>query len=224
MRRACALWLSVLVAVSGCASYTPSSMTVPKAGAMPAWRTEGPLSAGADAYVQKDRQKAVFDGELTAEGVLPIQVFVRNEGSRQLLVRPSTMTLALPDGSQLGPVGASAVAAKMESSGGVIGWTIGFGLIGFLAASSAEDKARAGRRADYRSKELQDLTLAKDDSAHGFVYFIPPPGISPFSEAVLMLRFVDAEDLTSTVIRLPLSGLEFKPPAKPEEAKRDRCR
>lgn len=213
------LWLSVLLAVSGCASYTPSSIPVPKTGAVPSWQIEGSIGVGADPYVQVDRQKAVFDGDLASQGVLPIQVLVRNEGSRRYLLRGATMMLTLPDGSQLSPVGATAVAAKMEGGGGVIGWTIAFGLIGFLAASSAEDQARAARLADYRSKEFQDVTLGKDESAHGFVYFIPPPGTTPFTEAVLNVRIVDTEEFKSFVVRLPLHELGFKGvPTSAEEA------
>ena len=210
MQRILALGLSVVLLLTGCASYTPSSMPVPKAGGMPVERTEGDVAVGADPYVEEDRQKVVFDGALTDEGVLPVLVHVRNEGRRRLLVRPSTMTLTFRDGSQVSPVGATAVAAKIESSAGVIGWTIAFGLIGFLAASSAEDKARAARLADYRSKELQDVTLAKGEATHGFVYFIPPPGTPSFTEAVLTVKLVDAEDFTGIVVRLPLSELAVK--------------
>src|SRR3990170_2939209 len=214
MQRILALGLSVVLLLTGCASYTPSSMPVPKAGGMPVERTEGDVAVGADPYVEEDRQKVVFDGALTDEGVLPVLVHVRNEGRRRLLVRPSTMTLTFRDGSQVSPVGATAVAAKIESSAGVIGWTIAFGLIGFLAASSAEDKARAARLADYRSKELQDVTLAKVEATHGFVYFIPPPGTPSFTEAVLTVKLVDAEDFTGIVVRLPLmerAGGQGKP-------------
>jgi hypothetical protein len=185
---------------------------------MPVRQSMGPVTVGADPYVQKDRQKAVFDGVLTDEGVLPIQVFLLNEGDRRFLVRASTITLTFPDGTQIGPAGATAAAAKMESTGGVIGWTIGFGLVGYLAASSAEDKARAARLADYKSKELQDAMLGKDGSAHGFIYFVPPSGTAPFTEATLTVQFMDNEDFTSLAVRLPLTGLHFKAvPANQEE-------
>ncbi|MFQ5520114.1 MAG: hypothetical protein ACE5FK_01850 [Candidatus Methylomirabilia bacterium] len=218
MRRASAVCLSVLIGFTGCASYTPSSAPIPKAEAMPVWTTEGTVALGADPYVQPDRQTAVFDADLNGAGVLPIQVLLRNEGTRQRLIRPSNMSLVLPVGSEISSAGASAVAAKLESTGGVVGASIAFGLIGFLVASSAEDKARAARLADYRGKELQDVTLKKDESAHGFVYFIPPPGTPAFDDATLTVRFVDVEEATSFVVRLRLSGLGFKEtPAKAEE-------
>ena len=82
---------------------------------------------------------------------------------------------------------------------------------------SATDKARADRQSDYRSKELQDVFLGKDESAHGFVYFVPPAGTQAFTQATLRVRFVDAEEATSILVQLPLSGLGFKgAPAKAE--------
>lgn len=218
MRQLLVVWMSVLVAFSGCASHTPSSMPVPKAGAMLAWRTEGSVAIGADPYVEKDRQKAIFDGDLAAAGVLPILVLIRNEGSRVRFVRASTITLTLPDGGELGPVGTTAVVAKMESAAGVIGSTIAFGIIGALVAGGAQDKARASRLADYQSKQLQTVKLRKGESTHGFVYFIPPPGTAFFTEATLAVKVVDVEDFASFAVRLPLSGLDFKEvPVEPEQ-------
>jgi len=210
MRRILSVGLSILVALSGCASYTPSSAPIPKAGSMPGWVTEGAVAIGADPHVQADRQKAVFDADLGEAGVLPVQVLVQNRGDRGLLVRRSDIALVLPDARMLSPAGASAVAAKLESIGGVVGASIAFGMIGFLAASSAEDKARAARQTDFRSKELQDVTLGKEESVHGFVFFIPPQGTPAFDEATLTVRVVDVEDGSSVVVRLPLRGLGSK--------------
>ncbi len=120
------------------------------------------------------------------------------------------MVLALPDGTQLTTASASAAAAKLESSGGVIAAGLAFGVVGVLVAGSAADKARAARLEDYRRKEFQDVNLRKDESAYGFVYFMPPTGIPAFTEALLVVRVVDFEEGTSFVVRLPVNGLRFK--------------
>ena len=150
MKRAVILLLSLAVLSLGCASYTSTSAPIPKAGSMPASQTEGYLEVGADPYTQLDRQRTVFGKDLNAAGILPIQVFVLNKGKDRLLIRPSDMGLAFPDGTQISPAGASATSAKMESIAGVIGAGIAFGIIGVLVASNAEDKARAARLEDYR--------------------------------------------------------------------------
>lgn len=217
-RRALALVLATSLALSGCASYTGGAALAPKQEAMPAWASAGVLGAGADPYVTKERVKSVFDGDLIEEGVLPIHVLVRNDGERRILVRSSDMTLALSSGNQIGSAGATAVAARFEQGvGDVIGWGIAFGVIGILAASANKDKVRSARLADYRSKELAEVSLGQGESAHGFVFFIPPQGTTDFSEAALTIHFVDIKDGSREVVRLPLRNLEFKgTKAKPE--------
>lgn len=210
MRRALSVTLAALLAVGGCASYTPTSAPVPDPAAMAARGEAGDMSVAADPWVDRERQKAVFDADFHDKRVLAIHVHVKNAAARRLLVRKSDMTLLLPGGRQLAPASASAVAAKLESSGEVIGWTVAFGIIGFLAASSADDKARAARLQDYRQKELQDATLGQGAAAHGFVYFIPPRGTAPFEQGTLAVRVVDLEDLKSAVVELPLARLGYR--------------
>lgn len=218
MRRLLVLLLSSLIPITGCASYSATSAPIPKGADMLVWQSQDGVAVGADPYVAVEEQEAVFDVNLMAEGVMAVQVLVQNDTDRRILVRRSDMVLLLPDGTQLSPAGATQTASRLESSGGVIGATVAFGLIGFLVASSAEDKAREARQSDYRSKEFNDATLGKGESAHGFVYFIPPPGIPAFNEATLKVRCVDTDEGTSTAILLALSGLGFEEvPARTEE-------
>lgn len=212
MKPACICLSIILVAISGCAHYSSTSAPIPVVGSMPVCQTEGALEVGADPYIQPDRQKTVFGCDLNAVGILPIQVYVQNKGKDRLLIRPSDMVLEFPDGTQISPVGASAAAAKMESIGRVVGASLAFGLIGMLAASKAEDKARADRLEDYRRKELQEAKLGKGDSAHGFLYFSPAQGTQALSSGVLLIRAVNVDDGSSFVARVPLTGLT--PPQK----------
>jgi hypothetical protein len=81
---------------------------------------------------------------------------------------------------------------------------------GALAASSAEEKARTARTADYKEKAFRDATLGEGESAHGFVFFIPPRGIEAFDEAKLRVRFVDFDEATSEFVDVPLAGLGYE--------------
>jgi hypothetical protein len=140
---------------------------------------------------------------------MPVQVFVQNLGDRPLLVRPSDLRLALPDGSQISPAGVSAVVSKLQKDEHHF-WAFLFGgLLGHAAAVNASDKATAELVADYRSKELQELLLNKEESGHGFVYFIPETGAPAITDAILRVRFVDAQEATSSVIELELTGPRF---------------
>ncbi len=213
MRRIIAGALAVLMSVSGCASYTPTSAPLAKgAGAMPACSTEGPLTMGADPFVKPERQKETFGGNVGAAGVLPIQVFFQYNGEKRVFLRPSEMVLVLPDGSQLSPASSSAAAARMESVGGVVVAAIGFGLVGALVASSVEEKARAARHEDYRRKELRETSLGKGDSVSGFVYFIPPATVGPFNTATLKTQSFDMEDASCTNLEVTLKDLKYDPP------------
>lgn len=219
MRRALALLLCVSTPLTGCASYTTTTLAVPGAAEMRAQKAEADVLVGADPYVEPERQKAIFDAPLGEEGVIPVRLLVRNDGTRRLLVRPSSMTLALGDGARIPSAGATAAAARLDQGvGEVIGWGIAFGVIGMMAASANKDSVRAARLQDYRSKEMPEVSLAKGESAHGFVFFIPPRGSGPIDEATLGIRFVDIAEGTSFDVRLPLSGLGFKGlPAQTEE-------
>jgi hypothetical protein len=183
---------------------------------MPGWVTEGAVAVGADPYVQAERQKEVFDGDLSGAGILPVQVLFENRGDRRLLVRRSDILLELPDGTRLSPVGAMAAAARLDSYAGIgaAGFanvlTLGLAAPIYHVATLSEQRAREARLADFTQKELQDVTLEKDGSLHGFVFFIPPQGTPAFNEASLEVRIVDVEVGSTIVLRLPLMGLGFK--------------
>jgi hypothetical protein len=208
------LGLAMAVAFSGCATYHPTAAPVPRSGDMPQRQEVANAVVSADPYTQPERLRATFDGDLIAAGVLPIQVFVENLGAKRLLVRPSDAVLELSDGGQTSPVGALAAASKMEGSGKVIAATVGFGLLGFLAATSAEDKARAARREDFRRKEFPEKRLEKGDSAYGFLYFMPPPGTMDLSSAKLAIRLVELEDGKTSVVKVPLTGSTLPAPIR----------
>jgi hypothetical protein len=205
MKRRDILWLVLVVAISGCASYRPTAAPIPQPGAMPHRQEVANAVVSADPYTQPERVKATFGGDLIASGVLPIQVNVENLGAKRLLVRPSDAVLELSDGRQIAPAGAFAAASRMERSGRVVAATVGFGLLGYLAASGAEDKARAARQEDFRRKEFPEKRLERGESAHGFLYFLTPPGMN-LSSAALLMRLVDVEGGKSSVVKVPLSG------------------
>ncbi len=206
-RATVALGLSALLLLEGCASYTPTKVELLKPEAMPLWVREGVVAVGADPYIQTERQKVAFDGDMGDQGILPVQVFVLNEGQRRLLVRSSDMILLFPDGRQVASAGATAVAARFDQGvGDVIGWGIGFGVIGMLAASAHKDSVRTARLNDYRSKELSEAFLDPGKSAHGFVFFMPSGGPLTTLDGVLVVQFVDAEDASRQAVRVPLRG------------------
>ena len=195
--------------LTACASYTPSSAPVPEP-TLTEWAVQGTLAVAVDPYADAERQKAFFDTDLNDADVIAIQVVAENRGSKAMLVRPSDIILELPDGKKFSPSGVTTVVNKVGESGSVVGAAIAFGIIGMIAASSAEEKARTARTADYKGKAFKEITLGPNESAHGFVFFIPPRGTESFDEAKLQVRFVDFDAATSEIVEAPLTGLKYE--------------
>ncbi|HEU5319965.1 MAG TPA: hypothetical protein VFX28_04135, partial [Methylomirabilota bacterium] len=59
--RAMAYLAITLAALAGCASYTPRATPAPIAGGLPLAARQGDVEVAADPYVDRERQKAVFD-------------------------------------------------------------------------------------------------------------------------------------------------------------------
>lgn len=199
------LWL-LGFALGACASYTPSSAPIAEPSV---WTVKGDYAVAVDPFVETDRQLATFDADLNEADVIAIQVVADNRSRQRVLVRRSDMALAVPVGGKFAPSGITSVVNKVGESGSVVGATIAFGIIGAIAASSAEDDARTARTADYKEKAFKDATLEPGDSARGFVFFIPPRGTEPFDDAKLHVRFIDFDTATSEIVEVPLSGLDY---------------
>lgn len=218
MRHNMVFILVVAAVLPVCASCSPASMGAPAGLSMPICRIEGVLTVGVDPYAQPRRQKNSFGADLSSVGVLPVQVMVKNDGERKVLVRPSDMLLVLPDGSRINPVEASAAAVRVDT-----------GTRGAAVASQADPakapvsgdtatRAQAARIEDFKRKELQESRLDVGQSARGFVYFIPPAVVEVLEDAVLVVQFVDTEDACSQAVEVPLGRIELR--GGPEAAKR----
>ena len=200
----------IAVLAQGCASYEPSSAAVRQKSEFTFVENEG-VFAGADPYVDPAEQEDLFDADLDKADVIAVHVFVENGLAEPVLVRPSDMKLTLTDGRAIAPSSASKTATKVGEEGSVVGATIAFGIIGLLAASSAEDEARTARTDDYESRLFQTATLRAGETADGIVFFLPPKSWPAFGSAELSVRFIVPESGRSRVVAVPLEGLSFEP-------------
>ena len=207
MRRAFTLALILAFLSASCASYTPQSVARPTVSSTVASREEQGFLVGVTPYVEAEKSKQIFDADLKQAWILALQVMVSNNGPRRLAVRKSDFILRLPAGKEYLPAPATSVATRLESHAGVIGWTIAFGLIGLLVASSQQDKADSARRADFLSKEFQDTTLAPHESAHGFLFFLIPDDVRELKDTALVARGLIVADATGVTVVVPLGNL-----------------
>ena len=204
--------LALLLLGSGCASYEPTATAMPSPTVQQEdWHVQNGMAVAAYPIVEEPQQQQMFDANLNDTGVIPIQVVIENRTERVKWVRPVDMVMTLPDKRTFGPTAVDSVAARVDEDGSIAGSYLAFGIIGYVVASNAENSAKQARTADYEAKSLRSSKLSQDQSSHGFVFFIPPPGTGELDEATLSVFFVDDQEAASERIDVPLTGLKFKP-------------
>lgn len=193
---------------SGCVktATTASVAPVTNVGALPAYKTQSELAVGADPYYS-NRQRPVFGRDMSQEGILPILVYLQNKGAQPLTVSPSNISLVFQDGQVMRPTDPFTAAEKWGiKPGRYVAAGAGLGLAGVLSAKAAHEEDRAKLRQEYQQKGLKEVTLAKGESAQGFVYFYMPQGLQRATSASLVVPFLPAKGRGGEV-RVPLGGM-----------------
>ena len=207
MRRFLIMTLILLYFTVSCASYTAKSVAIPAIESAAVSREEQGLRVGVNPYVEAEKSKKIFDADLKQARILALEVLVSNNGLRRLAVRKGDFILRLPAGKEYTPARAADVTTRLESFGGVVGWTIAFGLVGLLASSIAKNSADTARRADFGSKEFQDATLFSGEAAHGFLFYLIPDDVRELRNASLVARAIDDVDTARISVEIPLGDL-----------------
>jgi hypothetical protein len=207
MRRIMTVTLILAYFTVSCASYTAKSLATPAIESSAASREEQGLRVGVNPYVEAEKTKQIFDADLKQALVLALEVLVSNNGPRRLTVRKSDFILRLPAGREVAPARAEEVAARLESFGGVVGWTIAFGLVGLLASSMAKNNADTARRADFGGKEFHDATVFSGEAAHGFLFFLIPDDVRDLKNASLVVKGTDDVNAARISVEIPLGDL-----------------
>ncbi len=115
----------MLAIASACGSSQPrldaaaggeaSAIAASEPTAGPSAATEGGVTVVADPYVQLERQRRVFDVELTPLGVLPVQLTLENRGNLPLVLHSLDLRLSLPGGERLSPADPSVVVVRLPA-------------------------------------------------------------------------------------------------------------
>lgn len=207
MRRLLVGTLVLAYLTTACASYTAKSLAIPAIESASVSREERSLRVGVNPYVEAEKSKQLFDANLKEARILALEVLVRNNGQRRLAVRKSDFILRLPVGKEYTPAHAADVTTRLESIGGVVGWTIAFGLVGLVASSMAKNSADTARRADFGSKEFRDATLFPGEAAHGFLFYLIPDDVRDLKNPSLVARAIDDADAARISVEVPLGDL-----------------
>jgi hypothetical protein len=188
MARSLLKQLSLALIAISCASYTPQPATLLRIQSATIFAQQRGFAVGVSPYLDPSRNRDIFQADLKQTGILPLQVVVRNSSEQIISVRKNDFLLRLADGNEFSPTSPDIIASRLESSAGVIGWTLAFGLVGFLGSSTQQGEADNARRADLRNKELQDCTLSPQESAQGFLFFLVPGNVTEIQQATLSAK------------------------------------
>ena len=223
-----------LTAILGsCTTYTAKETPAARPESMAFMQTEGAVVVGVDPYVRADRSEAVFDADLMAVAVIPLQVVVRNLGEHPVPIQVRNFRLVLPGQEVTGPRPAAEVAALIvQGNGAASGASTGIGILGGLGgaigniaakavggavAGGMDDSAQgavAARRADYMRKELKDVVLGQGEATRGFLFFRVPDGMPAFDQATLVLD-LPADGAKVGSVRVTVKGLGYRAAAEP---------
>lgn len=202
--------ISALFLISACASYEPASMVAPKLDKASSGEVvKDGHAVFAKALGTTEEQEVYFDADFNEAGIIAIQVLAENRSERPARVRPKDFVLITPDGQSLSPVTSDSVVYSVGEDGSVVGATLAFGLIGWMAANQAEESSRNARLIDYQSKTFSEQVLYQGQSEHGFVFFVPPENTAPFTTAELTVTFVEDESATASAVRVPIANINY---------------
>jgi hypothetical protein len=236
MKRSVLAWCLFLLFLTACSAcgvpYVAKPAPMPQLEVMPWSHTERGVAVGTDPYVQVGRLKQIFGHDLAIYEIIPLQILVKNMGGRRLWLQRSAIHLERPDGLEIAPLRATAVAkmalppAPYTPGEVVISTLLNMPVLVVLnevTAGSSETLSRIAGKADqlpnpdgltdYWRKELKDAILDSGESVQGFVYYPWPRTAPVFEEATLVMPLIELEGATRLVIRLRLRGLQIRRPA-----------
>jgi hypothetical protein len=210
---------------SGCAKTTSTASVAPitNVGASPAQKTQSELRVGAEPYYA-DRQKSTFDQDMSQKGILPVMVFLQNTGGQPFKVTPTLISLEFQDGREVkansipagllpAPAPAPALPPPETTGAKIARGAAVIGAIALLIILPRISTPRSGLEIQeeklqkkLQETELREVTLAKGESAQGFVFFYIPQGVQQSVGAHLIVPFLPAQGRSGKV-RVPLGGM-----------------
>lgn len=185
------------LALTGCASYSASMLTtLPVEEARPLHQNSNVL-VSCKIFSQQD-SRTYLGRDLIAEGYIPVQMTIRNNGSDPMYLNPANFNFVVP------PVSEVANKVHTSTTARVMGWGIP-GLIIFPLLIPAvydgikSNEANAALDADYLDKAIKEQTIQPHSSFNGIV-FIPREQAGKSVEVYLV------NQRTSEKVLCPLIG------------------
>lgn len=189
----------VAAVMAGCASYEHKPVNYQAAQSGGHSVTVGGVTVAGEAFETKGETVGAFDEDLTEEGIVPVQVLVRNETSGNILIQRDTVQLVDATGQVHWPVPAIVVAEAVEDNAMAYA-LLGFGIFSYASAQEANKE----RTADYQAKEIDEAKIVAPGAEHGaFVYFKLPKGVDPNSGRLkLQVQHVGSNQVSDVELEL----------------------
>jgi hypothetical protein len=136
-------------------------------------------------------------------------VYLQNNGEQPLKVVPSTISLKLQEGGEAKPSAlptemlpppppsdtTGAKAGRVVATSAAVAGALLFPMPALLILAYQTDKERNTPKLqkEYQNKELREVTLAKGETAQGFIYFYVPQGVQRTVGAELIVPYLPAK-------------------------------
>lgn len=212
-----AIVTGVALALTGCATYTPSMAKLDASGAGASRQSAQGVTVFVDEHISKSKSEKAFDTDLRDDGVVALLVTVQNRGVQAFEIK--TMDVVLRDGigtlKLLGPEEA-AERAKKSATARAIGWSLIVPIIGIPIAATASvmhtNKVNRQMREDFTAKYLSSATVDPGKDSTGYLFFEAEKARSDFNALALEVKGNFAGSVEAVAVITSIAPVSVKPP------------
>lgn len=159
--------LAGAISLSGCASYTSQHVEQNDISSYVSKVTVAGVVMAADGIDSAAKTKSIFTVDTGEKDFVPVEVIIKNNSDRNLLVESSNITLTDSAGNTKSPVKSDVVADNFEHNKLAEAF-FGFGILSYAAAEDANKKMRQ----DWEAKSFPDnKTLLANSETRGYLFF-----------------------------------------------------
>lgn len=186
--------------LAGCAGYTARPVPEPVLAEMPCVHREADgLVVAARPVTDAGQQKALFDENMQAVGVLPVQVLIRNDVPGKTFYVPDGSVALMLGTERIEPSAPNRVAwifekedtDHIDTTAGCVGGCVG-GIVGLSMASNANKVGKA-RKLDFQQKALDEGEILSGQIKCGFLFFRRESGFSAVDRGILRIAVHEAQ-------------------------------
>jgi hypothetical protein len=210
IQKATALILIGVIAISGCASYTPVLVKPQLTTDSTQKVTQGGVSVIAEEYGSTTKSTKAFDANLVDDGVLPVLISVANESGKSLSLDTKTVIISDSTGTmKVLSIDDAIEKTKKNAWGRALGWSMIVPIISVPIAATASvmhtNKVNKKMHEDFTAKSLVNGVIPTGKDVFGFIFVEIDPKRTTWSDIKVDLtaKFDGADGGISVTSALP---------------------